>query len=504
MDITVDYFEEPQLQFGDYFEYEDAKTGLAEFGPFGKNVPGLHVSEIKLGFIGTRESISEAQSWIDRCSKKVESENVKVDRQRGTQEDFGLFDDDSDEREVVSRRIDKTQNRDFIGFNADSTFKSTFRMNPRWDREINQRELDSVLSTESEEQRILELANLVEAELSSICQTDPVPDVVILSLTSEIEEAAYSTQVSGNFHLNLRRELKARAMRQETPIPLQLIRPRTIHGGTDTQGPAKRAWNFCTALYYKAGGTPWRPLSLEEDTCYMGISFYIAQELDDALTMRSSVSMAFDYLGQGLVLRGDKFQWNHKEHGQAAHMTTEATAKLIRETLNEYVRMQGNPPKRVVIHKTSRFWGSEHENYNEVEGISEGVDSVFPRCDIDLVTLKSGNIRLFREGDYPPLRGTYFTVNNAQHFLYTMGFIPHLETYPKPYVPKPWKIDQHIGGSSPKDLLEEVLTLTKMNVNNCSFADGKPITIMFAEKIGEVMKHVGRNGVIQSKYRFYM
>ena len=32
--------------------------------------------------------------------------------------------------------------------------------------------------------------------------------------------------------------------------------------------------------------------------------------------------------------------------------------------------------------------------------------------------------------------------------------------------------------------LREVLELTKMNVNNCSFADGTPITLSFAEKVG--------------------
>src|SRR5947209_898469 len=55
MSIELEYLEEPRLQFGQYFEHQDSKTGLAEFGPFGKNKPGLHPSEIKLGFIGTRD-----------------------------------------------------------------------------------------------------------------------------------------------------------------------------------------------------------------------------------------------------------------------------------------------------------------------------------------------------------------------------------------------------------------------------------------------------------------
>ena len=65
--IKIKYLQEPALQFCGYFEHQDSKTGLSEFGPFGKNIPGLHPAEIKLGFIGTRETVSWAQEWIERC-----------------------------------------------------------------------------------------------------------------------------------------------------------------------------------------------------------------------------------------------------------------------------------------------------------------------------------------------------------------------------------------------------------------------------------------------------
>jgi hypothetical protein len=118
--------------------------------------------------------------------------------------------------------------------------------------------------------------------------------------------------------------------------------------------------------------------------------------------------------------------------------------------------------------------------------------------------LKQTGIDLFREGVYPPLRGTYFCIEEAQHFLYTMGFMPYLETYPGSYVPEPWQITEHHGGSAPKELLREILALTKMNVNNCSFADGTPITISFSGSVGEIMKHIPDDGIVQPKYKFYM
>ena len=33
MSISVEYLHEPKLLFGKYFEHQDTKTGLAEFGP---------------------------------------------------------------------------------------------------------------------------------------------------------------------------------------------------------------------------------------------------------------------------------------------------------------------------------------------------------------------------------------------------------------------------------------------------------------------------------------
>ena len=202
-------------------------------------------------------------------------------------------------------------------------------------------------------------------------------------------------------------------------------------------------------------------------------------------------------------MRGDPFEWDEEE-GRSPHMTKEGARKLIRATLEEYIRVKGSTPKRVVVHKSSRYWGSDHGDHNELEGFQEGIREVFPKIESDLVTLSQSGVKLFREGMYPPLRGTYFHIGDDHHFLYTMGYIPYLATYPGSHVPDPWHVVEHHGGSSKKDLLREVLELTKMNVNNCSFADGRPITLAFAEKVGEIMKHIPEGESLQTGYKFYM
>src|SRR5690606_26167215 len=78
--------------------------------------------------------------------------------------------------------------------------------------------------------------------------------------------------------------LKAQAMKLKKPT--QIIRPGTYdekkrlkrkHPSGETrqlQDEATRAWNLYIALYYKAGGIPWRLVRdwSQLDTCYVGLS----------------------------------------------------------------------------------------------------------------------------------------------------------------------------------------------------------------------------------------
>jgi hypothetical protein len=501
--IEFDFLHEPKLQFGQYFEHEDSKTGLAEFGPFGKNVPGLHPAQIKLGFIGTGESIAGAKNWIEECGSAIESQNIKqIGSKVEADTDATLFDSEQDER--VVKRVMKILNRDFVGFSRSSPWESEFQSNARWDREIRPQDIKRIVAIPDKEQRVNELVAFFAAEIKSLAQTAPSPDIIIVALTSDIEKATASVRINGNFWLNFRRALKAEVMKWGKPI--QILRRGTMTGkGEGLQEKATRAWNFCTAMYYKADGVPWRLHGLSPDTCFVGIDFYVTPTTGGKLSVRSSVAQAFDYLGQGVVLRSeDPFEWDDKLLGRSPHMPTDVASKLISRTLKEYVRVREAVPRRVVIHKSSRYWGDEHPQYNEMAGLMEGVESEAPRCYTDFVTLAQSGVRCFRQGLYPPARGTYFSLAQDHHFVYTMGYVPYLETYPGSYVPEPWEIIEHHGGSSPKELLREVLALTKMNVNNCSYADGRPITLSFSQKVGEVMKHLVTGRAVEAGYKFYM
>jgi hypothetical protein len=512
----IELLDEPKLLFGHQFEGDDVKEAIETFGTYGTSVEGLHTSEVKIGFIGTRDGIAQAAEWIDNLEQPIESLRKKdeiVTFKKSSEvtapEQPGLNFGEDEQSDVDGEGINVTYsnilNRDFCGFNAEGGFHCRLVHNPRWDATFQKRDIEDVINIINPVERIKKLVELFSGAVKLVSEETPRPDVIIIVLPPSIIEKAASALVSGNYYYNFRRALKVATM--EYGIPLQLLQESTItrKKRSSLQDPATVAWNFCTALYYKADGVPWRTLGLDQDTCFIGVSFYVTQDENgkEKNEMRASVAQAFDFHGQGLVVRGKKFEWDTVKRGRTPHLTTENAELLVQETLREYASRR-KTPRRVVIHKTSEFWGDAHAEHNEIAGFRQGIDSISRDCDMDLVALRPSRVRLFREGEFPPIRGTYFEFDGLPPHLYTLGFISHLQTYPGSYVPRPWMLSQHVGESSPKEIMREVLALTKMNINNCSYADGTPITLSFAKNVGEILKHADKVEKIQPHYKFYM
>jgi len=85
------------------------------------------------------------------------------------------------------------------------------------------------------------------------------------------------------------------------------------------------------------------------------------------------------------------------------------------------------------------------------------------------------------------LRGTAVVLDDRNAFLWTTGYIPRLETYPGWEVPNPYYVSIQRGEADIETVLKDVLGLTKLNFNGCMFADGQPVTLRFADAIGEIL-----------------
>lgn len=465
--IKASFLDEPALEFAGGQQELDQKRGLAGYGPASLGET-RHPTSIKLGFIGSGTSVDLARTWFRRAAEGVRGDPAK--------------------------RLP-----DFPGFAGDRGFFSDLRSPDEHTEILTSRELDEVTTRKRVAERFEAAVELMSNKLRLLRQQDNRPDVVVLALPDELlahtGRVKFADPALGLVHRNFRRALKAELMRHD--IPTQILLQRVTGASPDDRNvdhPSRVAWNLFTSLFYKGGGVPWRPVGLRQDTCYIGVSFH--KPLGSANTnLRSSIAQAFDEHGAGLVLRGPDFAWNGAEQGPTPHLNAEQASGLLTLVLRRYRQETGRSPGRVVVHKTSRFTEEERD------GI-KGALGAITQCDLVAVHPTS-EIRLLRAGNYPPLRGTLFSVAFL-HFLYTTGYITALEEYPHGHVPSPLQIADHHGDSSMQDVAREILLLTKMNWNSAGFAGALPITIRFSRLVGDIMREVPADREPQPQFKFYI
>ena len=105
----------------------------------------------------------------------------------------------------------------------------------------------------------------------------------------------------------------------------------------------------------------------------------------------------------------------------------------------------------------------------------------------------------------PVKRGTTLTLNEKTGLVWTSGFIERLNTYQGRETPNPLRVE--ICGPSSSDLttiLKDILTLTKMNFNSSVYADGIPVTMRFADAIGDVIMATGDRELPPLPFRHYI
>lgn len=86
------------------------------------------------------------------------------------------------------------------------------------------------------------------------------------------------------------------------------------------------------------------------------------------------------------------------------------------------------------------------------------------------------------------LRGLAYIRSPRSAHLWTRGWTPQIQTYPGREVPNPLIVEISTGDAAIEVVLEDdILALTKLNYNTCIFGDGMPITLKFADAVGEVL-----------------
>lgn len=196
-----------------------------------------------------------------------------------------------------------------------------------------------------------------------------------------------------------------------------------------------------------------------------------------------------------MVVRGG--QAGISKDDRQVHLSSEAAQKLLEDTLAQYHKEHKTSPARVVVHKSSKH------SQEEIDGFTAAARNYRIEM-VDLISLDRSFTRLFRKGFYPPLRGTFISLDARSHLLYTRGSIHFFATYPGQYVPRSLLFRCEQTEQTPAFLGREILALTKMNWNNTQFDGIFPITMRASRQVGGILKYIGEDEQIAPYYRFYM
>lgn len=484
MTFKARVFDEPLLEFGDGGQHLDPRQGLREFGPLQPTSGDV----VRVGVIGTEDTVAGFSEFLAETTRGIDSEN----------------------KQLINL------NPDFPGLGNQNPFRCKFEVPEAATASLSHRQVNDIRMIGRHDEAVKHAVTLIAEHLSALIESSAKPDVIVLALPiplieklvnakSEEEcDGAEEEEHEGNNLLNFRDLLKAKTLHLD--VPTQIVWPDTWDDAAkiprkvkrdsnrQTQAKATRAWNLLNALFYKAGKVPWRllPDQAEYRTSFLGIGFY--RDIDGQQLWTSTAQM-FDERGRGLILRGARAQTETK--GRHPYLTAQDADDLVTQSVAAYKAHHRHVPARVVILKTSRFRPEE----------AEGIDTALRRYGIELSDLvwvqESSPINVFREGNYPVLRGTFVDLR-GKGLLFTRGSVPYYGTFPGLRVPRPLLLVPHKNSDSAlAKLAEEVLALTKVNWNSTQFDQKLPAPIKAAREVGRILKHIEFGTPISPDFRKY-
>jgi hypothetical protein len=479
--MKIDFVDEPELEFG-AGRHIDIRFGLMNYGPLDLGESSAP-KRINIGIVGTPETVEDLARWLEKCRNGIPA---KPSNQPN------LF---------VS----------FPGFREDNALGTNIVLPPQLQRAVANREFDRLKGLGGSPLGVQRSVDVFLDEIKALAEKR-IADVILcaipMSLLKQQGEAAGMPETENAIErqppLDFHHLLKAKAM--EHGVPIQLILQTTWDESKrlpqklknvrvrSSQDEATRAWNLHVAMYYKSGGIPWRlpRASTALTSCHVGISFY---ESLDRTRLLTSVAQVFNERGEGTIVRGGPAKLGKDD--RQPHLNQSGARDILLLALAAYRTEHRTLPARIVIHKSSSY------SKNELLGFHVAAEELGIEL-LELLTLSERETRLFRQGAYPPLRGTFLTLNNKEHVFYTRGSVDFYQTYPGLYAPLSLGIKIEEGEHSPRFLAEEILSLTKMNWNKTQFDGFEPITLHAARQVGKILKYVPEGDPIRSNYAFYM
>lgn len=483
-DISV--LAEPLLRFGFGQSSNDPKEGLFLFGPARDQVNPLR---IRAGVIGTLDGIALYSAWVERLSRAIPTPGSKKSVfYPGFRELFSC--DWSSQPEIslpispidISARLRIEQRHEAI-YSTVALFSEAIERALREEEakpdiwfivvpdEVHAlgRPKSYVPPTER-----VKSALLMNSRLARRLVREP-------SLFDDDMQAAQPFFFDLDFH----HQLKARLIPSRAVT--QIVRESTLRSfqpaeaissaGRKLQDAATVAWNLSVSSFYKSGGRPWRLASIRDGLCYVGLVFK-KDITGPSEEYACCAAQMFLSNGDGMVFKGRLGPW-YSPTKKEFHLSQSQAAEIAQGIVAAYTQQTGASPREVFIHGRTRF------NEEEWRGFSSAMPAGCKPVGVRIT--RSDDLKLYRPGRMPVIRGTAVVESDRLGYLWTSGFVPDLGTYPGWETPNPLRVEISRGTADITTVLSDVFQLTKLNFNACIYGDGLPVTLRFANAVGEIL-----------------
>lgn len=477
---------EPKLTFGYKQKMEDPRDGLTLFGPFSRD---RYSGQVNVGIIGPNEQ----RKYIRNYLRKIHQPVVNLERD-------------------IARPY-------FPGLEA--TFNISINFSAVQEIEVPRSQIDEYLKYTDGHQRVFNLTDLYAEKLKKYCDEEHAPVTVWFVVIpdeiyqygrpkSRIPESDNNVRVglrreertskqlflldelnelkkAYEFEVNFHNQLKAKLLNER--VVTQLIRESTIAYDSLWENADKieyerrfdtaKAWNISTTLYYKAGGIPWKLGEVRKNVCYLGLVYKVIELSADKNNACCAAQMFLDS-GDGMVFRGNLGPW-YNPNTREFHIGKNDARDLLTKSLESFREKSetGDYPEEMFIHAKTYFNDEEWDGFCEAAKDKSTVIGVRVRDD--------SAFKLYRDFSYCVPRGTTLILSENLAYLWTKGYIPRLQTQLGLETPNPLSIEITRGERDIETVCKDILALTKLNYNACIYADGSPVTLRFADSIGDVL-----------------
>ncbi len=511
MRLSTFYIPEPLLAFGFDQKLENPKDGLFLFGPYDGSGGR---SEVRVAVIGSGAGVGLSRAWLQRLAAPIAAKHNRHGAEvawapawPGFEACFGvsLPSKGMAELSLDSAAIENAIKRE----NRSDAVRSTVLLYANAVREYlrtEERRPDVWIVVVPDVVYRYGRPGVAPPPKSERTRSTLLPSKVARRFFNDGDlfpqdfADAETYLFSSNFH----HQLKAELLKDQ--VALQLVLESTLHDRElglaqagrrrGLQDEATVAWNFATTLYFKMDAKPWALSDVRAGVCDVGLVFK-RDETPGGRGEACCAAQMFLNSGDGLVFRGALGPWYSDKTGEF-HLSSRAADALMNSVVEGYKIKHGVPPRHLFIHGRHTFSRNEWEGFSAA--VPAGTDLTGVRIQ------RNDDVRLFRpDATTPVLRGTALVATDSDGFLWARGYVPRLACYQGFETPKPLTIGVTHGTGELEWVLKDVLALTKVNYNSCDFASGLPVTLKFAERVGEILMASPRTADAPPlPFRFYV